>query len=86
MSHSNGNNLVLEFAISLCLDGFLVRGEGKLVLIAPGGDLVFEEEDGDALDVALSGKPFQLADLPCADPPAMLRLLWTGGLIERLTA
>ena len=60
--------------------------EGKLVLIAPGGDLVFDEEDGDALDVALSGKPFQLAELKCADPPAMLRRLWTGGLIERLTA
>ena len=60
--------------------------EGKLVLIAPGGDLVFASEDGDALDIALSGKPFRLSDLECADPPALLRRLWSAGFLERLSA
>ena len=60
--------------------------EGKLVLIAPGGDLVFASEDGDALDIALSGKPFRLSDLECADPPGLLRRLWSAGFLERLSA
>ena len=33
--------------------------EGKLVLIGPGGDLDFKAEDGDALELALSGAPVQ---------------------------
>ena len=59
--------------------------EGKLVIIAPGGDLIFSAEDGDALDIALSGKPFQLSELQCADPTAMLRRLWAAGFLERVS-
>lgn len=60
--------------------------EGKLVLIAPGGDLEFTAEDGDALDVALSGSPFQLKDLDCGDPPSLIRRLWAAGFLERLAS
>ena len=58
--------------------------EGKLVLIGPGGDLEFEAEDGDALDVALSGAPFTAADLKCKDPAELIKTLWSGGYLERL--
>jgi len=58
--------------------------EGKLVLIGPGGDLDFEAEDGDALDVALSGAPFVAADLKCKDPADLIKTLWSGGYLERL--
>ena len=58
--------------------------EGKLVLIGPGGDLDFEADDGDALDVALSGAPFTAADLKCKDPAELIRILWSGGYLERL--
>ena len=58
--------------------------EGKLVLIGPGGDTEFEAEEGDALDVALSGRPFTIDELNCADPTALIRKLWTGGYLERL--
>lgn len=60
--------------------------EGKLVLIGPGGDLEFKAEDGDALDVALSGAPFVQADLECEDPADLVRMLWAGGYLERITA
>jgi ribosomal protein L16 Arg81 hydroxylase len=58
--------------------------EGKLVLIGPGGDLDFEAEDGDALDIALSGAPFGAADLKCKDPAELIKTLWSGGYLERL--
>ena len=58
--------------------------EGKLVLIGPGGDLDFDAEDGDALDVALSGAPFTAADLKCKDPAELIATLWSGGYLERL--
>ena len=58
--------------------------EGKLVLIGPGGDLDFEADDGDALDVALSGAPFAAADLKCKDPAELIKTLWSGGYLERL--
>lgn len=60
--------------------------EGKLVLIGPGGDLTFDDGDGDALDVALSGELFGVDDLPCADPPRVLRKLWANGYLERIAA
>jgi hypothetical protein len=60
--------------------------EGKLALIGPGGDLPFDDDDGDALDLALSGKPFAVDDLPCKDPPRVLRKLWANGYLERLPA
>jgi ribosomal protein L16 Arg81 hydroxylase len=60
--------------------------EGKLVLIGPGGDLSFEAEEGDALDVALSGAPFTAADLECKDPAELIKTLWSGGYLERLTS
>jgi lysine-specific demethylase/histidyl-hydroxylase NO66 len=59
--------------------------EGKLVLIGPGGDLDFEAEDGDALDIALSGAPFTAADLKCKEPAELIKTLWSGGYLERLT-
>ena len=60
--------------------------EGKLVLIGPGGDLDFVEGDGDALDIALSGKPFCAADLGCKEPEGLIRTLWAGGFLERIKA
>jgi ribosomal protein L16 Arg81 hydroxylase len=58
--------------------------EGKLVLIGPGGDLNFEEGEGDALDIALSGAPFGAADLKCEAPEKLIRDLWAAGYLERL--
>lgn len=58
--------------------------EGKLVLIGPGGDLNFEAEEGDALDIALSGAPFSPADLKCKDPAELIKTLWSGGYLERI--
>ena len=60
--------------------------EGKLVLIGPGGDLEFSAEEGDALDVALSGEPFTAAELKCEDPAELIRTLWAAGYLERLEA
>lgn len=58
--------------------------DGKLVLIGPGGDLEFRAEDGDALDIALSGAPFAAADLGCEKPEGLIRTLWAGGYLERI--
>lgn len=58
--------------------------DGKIVLIGPGGDLDFKAEDGDALDVALSGAPFTAADLDCEAPLDLIRTLWAAGFLERL--
>jgi len=58
--------------------------EGKIVLIGPGGDIDFEAEDGDALDIALSGQPFSAADLKVKDPQDLVRTLWAGGFLERV--
>lgn len=58
--------------------------EGKLILIGPGGDLEFKAEEGDALDLALSGAPFTAADLACPDPAELIRSLWAAGYLERL--
>lgn len=60
--------------------------EGKLVLVGPGGDLEFKAEDGDALDVALSGAAFAAADLACTEPRELIRTLWAGGYLERVPA
>jgi ribosomal protein L16 Arg81 hydroxylase len=57
--------------------------EGRIVLVGPGGDIQFDEADGDALDVALSGEPFALDDLKCAVPEAVLATLWRHGYLER---
>lgn len=57
----------------------------KLVLIGPGGDLEFTEADGDALEIALSGAPFTVADLKCETPDELLQRLWAAGYLERLT-
>jgi ribosomal protein L16 Arg81 hydroxylase len=58
--------------------------EGALVIVGPGGDMRFKEEDGDALDVALSGETFGAADLACDDPAAMIRRLWANGYLEKV--
>jgi ribosomal protein L16 Arg81 hydroxylase len=57
--------------------------DGKLVLVGPGGDLELKSEDGDALDIALSGEPFRTGDLACEDPAALVRMLWAAGYLER---
>lgn len=58
--------------------------EGKIVLIGPGGDLDFRSDDGDALEIALSGAPFSAADLPCEDADELVRTLWAAGFLERV--
>ena len=58
--------------------------EGKIVLVAPGGDLEFTGEEGDALEIALSGAPFSAADLPCEGREEMVRTLWAAGFLERV--
>jgi len=58
--------------------------EGKLVLVGPDGDIDFRAEDGDALDVALSGKPFTVADLACEEPQHLITTLWAAGYLERI--
>jgi ribosomal protein L16 Arg81 hydroxylase len=60
--------------------------EGKLILIGPGGDLEFNADEGDALDVALSGDAFSAADLKHEKPEDLIRSLWAAGYLERLPA
>jgi hypothetical protein len=60
--------------------------DGKLILIGPGGDLEFKAEEGDALDIALSGDPFTAADLSHEKPEELIRSLWAAGYLERLDA
>jgi hypothetical protein len=60
--------------------------DGKLILIGPGGDLEFKAEEGDALDIALSGEEFTAADLKTEKPDDLIRSLWAGGYLERLDA
>ncbi len=57
--------------------------DGALVIVGPDGDLRFAAEDGDALDVALSGPASAEGDLKCADPAAMIRRLWAHGYLEK---
>ncbi len=57
--------------------------EGRIVLIGPGGDIAFAQEDGDALETALSGEPFSLDQLKSSAPEQMLNVLWTHGYLER---
>jgi bifunctional lysine-specific demethylase and histidyl-hydroxylase NO66 len=58
--------------------------EGKPTVVGPGGDLSFDPSDGEALERALSGAPFRLADLHCPDPARILRRLWGHGYLERI--
>ncbi|HEX9932259.1 MAG TPA: cupin domain-containing protein [Allosphingosinicella sp.] len=58
--------------------------EGRIVLVGPGGDLVFEAEAGDSIERALSGEAFGLGDLPGASGDAVLELLWSHGWLERV--
>jgi hypothetical protein len=57
--------------------------EGALVIVGPDGDLRFSQEDGDALEVALSGTSFGQEDLKCAEPAEMIRRLWAQGYLEK---
>ncbi len=56
---------------------------GKLVLIAPGGDLDFPADRRAALERALSGAPFTPADLNCENAEALAARLLSYGLIVR---
>ncbi len=58
----------------------------KLVVIAAGGDVDFGPDDRLALDRALSGEPFGLADLAREDAESMVRRLQAFGLVERVPA
>lgn len=58
--------------------------EGRIVLVGPGGDLVFEPDVGDAIERALSGDAFALGDLPGTQAAAVLELLWSQGWLERV--
>ena len=58
--------------------------EGALVIVGPDGDLRFTQDDGDALELALSGAPFGEDDLNCADPVEMIRRLWSHGYLEKI--
>ena len=49
-------------------------------------DLEFKAEEGDALDIALSGDPFTAAELQAEKPEELIRTLWAGGYLERLDA
>ena len=62
----------------------VAEDDGKIVLIGPGDDIDFNAADGDALERALSGAPFGLADLACEDPADFVRTLWTSGYLERI--
>lgn len=62
----------------------LADDAGRLVLIGPGGDLLFEGEDNDAVEMALSGKPFAVESLPSSEPARLFRRLWAGGYLERV--
>ena len=57
--------------------------DGGIVLAGPGGDIKFEAADGDALERALSGELFVLADLGDRAGP-VLSALWSGGYLERV--
>jgi lysine-specific demethylase/histidyl-hydroxylase NO66 len=59
--------------------------DGKIALVGPGDDIFFDPDDGEALEVALSGAPFALADLPCEDAAGLARTLWAAGYLERIT-
>ncbi|MDP8994779.1 MAG: cupin domain-containing protein [Pseudomonadota bacterium] len=58
--------------------------EGDLVIVGPDGDLRFAQEDGDALERALSGAPFGQEDLACDNPAEMIRRLWAHGYLEKI--
>jgi len=61
----------------------LAEDGDKLVVIAAGGDVDFTHEERPALERALSGEPFGLADLDREDAEAMVRRLQAFGLVER---
>ena len=62
----------------------LAEDEGELVLVGPGGDIGFNQDDGDALERALSGEPFSAEELGCKEPEDLVRRLWANGYIERV--
>lgn len=62
----------------------LAEDVGRLVLIGPGGDLLFDADDGSAVERALSGEPFAVDALPSEDPARLFRRLWAGGYLERV--
>jgi hypothetical protein len=58
--------------------------EGRIVLVAPGGDLAFDPGDGALLERALSGEAFAAQDLEGERGAAVLAALWSHGLLELL--
>lgn len=54
-----------------------------LALVAPGGELKFKPDDRAALERALSGEAFAVADLKALEPAAMVTRLLAYGLITR---
>lgn len=63
---------------------FRIAEDGdKIVVIAPGGELEFDDKAQPALERALNGEPFSLADLDTTDPTAMTTRLLAYGLVAR---
>ncbi|MGE0742680.1 MAG: cupin domain-containing protein [Hyphomonadaceae bacterium] len=56
----------------------------SVIVIGPGGELPFAIDARVALERALSGAPFTLADLNTAKPDAMVTTLLSYGLVRRL--
>ncbi|MGQ0558170.1 MAG: cupin domain-containing protein [Sphingosinicella sp.] len=62
----------------------VAEDEGRLVLIGPGGDLDLKPEDGDALDIIMSGESFTAAELASDEALDLIKTLWAGGFLERM--
>jgi hypothetical protein len=62
----------------------LAEDGDRLVLIAPGGEVRFTLPDRPALERALAGKPFTLADLAAENPERLITRLLAYGVIARL--
>ena len=57
---------------------------GDVVIICPGGELTFAAESLADVQLALSGKPFTLADIRSAKPTALIASLLAYGLVTRV--
>ena len=62
----------------------LAQQRDDIVLIAPGGDLDFTASNRPALERALDGTPFSLADLQGEKTDALVSTLLAYGLISRV--
>ena len=61
----------------------VAEDDDDIVLVSPGGELKFAQEQRKALELALSGAAFGLADLKIEKADAMISTLLAYGLISR---